>query len=175
MSALKDLTGMRFGRLLVISRAENRDCGLAQWLCRCDCGRELIVRGSTLRNGASKSCGCLKRDRTTERNYRHGSSKRNAHLRLYNVWCGMKQRCLDPEHISYKYYGGRGITICDEWKDSFPAFRDWALANGYDENAPRGVCTLDRINVDGSYGPDNCRWVSMAIQADNKHIKRRTA
>lgn len=162
-----DLTGQRFGRLTALNREPSKN-SITMWRCRCDCGNELIVRNDSLCSGKSKSCGCLKRERTVERNYRHGDS----HSRLYNVWRGMKQRCSDPKHISYCYYGERGITVCEEWQD-FAAFHDWALANGYDEDAPRGRCTLDRIDVNGNYGPENCRWVSMKIQQNN-HQKRRT-
>ena len=92
--------------------------------------------------------------------------------RLYNVWCGIKGRCDTPTNTAYKYYGGRGISICREWADSFVAFRDWALANGYDESAERGTCTIDRIDPDGDYEPSNCRWVDMSVQNRNKRIKR---
>lgn len=164
---LIDLTGKRYGRITVISQTENSKSGITQWVCECDCGRTFVSRGDSLRNGRTKSCGCLKRDRTIERNYRHG----DAYNRLYNVWRGMKQRVYDENHISYKYYGGRGIGICEEWASSYEAFRSWAFSNGYNEDAPRGSCTLDRIDVNGDYKPDNCRWVSMKVQQNNHRPK----
>ncbi len=163
MSKLKDLTGQRFGSLTVIERAENTPQGQARWKCKCDCGNETIVRGSQLRRGDIISCHCVTTQRVTERNTTHGHAKE----RLYNVWCGMRQRCHCETHISYKYYGGRGIKVCSEW-DDYSKFRQWALDNGYDESLKRGDCTLDRIDVDKDYSPDNCRWVSMKVQASNK-------
>ena len=93
------------------------------------------------------------------------------HTRLNNVWSGMKERCYNPNATNYGAYGARGITVCTEWRDSFQAFYDWAMENGYDTTAKRGECTLDRIDVNGNYEPNNCRWVSMKVQAVNKHIK----
>lgn len=95
-----------------------------------------------------------------------------AATRLYSVWRGMHSRCYQKSHNCYKYYGARGITICDEWLHDFGAFREWAMANGYDENAPRGQCTIDRIDNDKGYSPDNCRWVDMKVQAKNKGHSR---
>ena len=93
----------------------------------------------------------------------HGES----HTRLYSVWRTMLQRCDSPSHIQYRLYGGRGITVCDEWR-KFDHFKEWALSNGYDTNAARGECTIDRINNDGNYEPTNCRWVTMREQCKNK-------
>lgn len=169
MSALKDLTGQRFGRLTVIERAGSDKQKRATWRCRCDCGGETVVASSYLINGDVRSCGCSKSDRMIEHNTKHGK----AGTRLYGVWGNMVQRCTDPKHKHYCRYGGRGITVCDEWRNSFQAFYEWAMASGYDENAPRGQCTLDRIDNEMGYTPNNCRWVDMVTQRHNRSDSRK--
>ena len=161
MSDIIDLTGKKIGRLTIVSRAENSSSGHTRWNCVCECGNALIVVSQSLRTGRTKTCGC--RDQSV-----HGCSS----TRLYNVWRGMKQRCSYERGKTYKDYGARGISVCDEWKNDFTAFRDWALENGYNQDAPYGGCTLDRINVDGNYEPSNCRWISMKEQSSNKTNNR---
>ena len=161
---VQDLTGKRFGRLTVISRAENKGKHL-MWNCICDCGNTKTARGETLKSGETKSCGCLLSESTRNRMKTHGFGFEN---RLYRIWSNMKGRCYSKTSSVYNIYGARGITVCDEWKNDFLAFRKWALANGYDENAKRMDCTLDRINVDGNYCPENCRWVDIKTQANNR-------
>lgn len=164
-----DLTGKRFGRLVVIERSGTETNGAVKWLCRCDCGCTTVVRSYRLRKGITKSCGCYMREVSARM---HGEPHGCSNDRLYGVWRSMKARCNRQTHHKYKDYGGRGITVCNEWSRSFTKFREWALDNGYDYNAPYGQCTLDRINVDGNYEPSNCRWVDSKTQANNQRPRR---
>lgn len=161
MGRFIDLTGQRFGRLTVIERAprDHRYRG-AMWRCRCDCGCESIAESHNLRSGNTTSCGCYHRERQ-KAGKSHGMSK----ARLYRIWKAMHTRCYNPNSPAFKYYGGRGITICDEWLRDFEAFHRWSVANGYAEDL-----TIDRIDVNGSYCPENCRFVSMAEQNKNKRV-----
>lgn len=159
MGGLIDLTGQRFGRLTVIERAENAGNGAVRFVCQCDCGRRVAVRSDALRNGTTKSCGCLISESTTSRNVTHKLSR----TRLYRTWAGMKQRCYNPKASHYRHYGGRGIKICDEWLYDFRSFYDWAMGNGYQENL-----SIDRIDNDKGYYPENCRWVPMSVQLGNR-------
>lgn len=159
-----DLTGERYGNLTVIKRVANSTNGHSNWLCRCDCGNYTVVHSGHLREkNGTKTCGCLLK-KAGERTYKHG--KRNT--RLYCIWAGIKERVLNTQNENYPLYGGRGITICQEWLGDFQAFYDWSMANGYDENAKRVECTLDRIDVNGNYEPSNCRWVDMKKQSRNR-------
>lgn len=160
MNGAVDLSRQRFGELTVIKRSGSDKNGRAMWLCKCSCGAKKIAYGTDLRAGRVTSCGKHSRAKDP---YSRG--------RLYWVWHSMKTRCLNESLPAFKDYGGRGIHVCSEWRDSFTAFRIWAYENGYDENAPRGSCTLDRIDNDGDYCPENCRWVSMEIQAMNKRMR----
>ena len=162
----QDLAGQCFGRLRVIQRAENKGHDTA-WLCRCNCGRECVVRAFSLKRGTTKSCGCLAREVTSEWsrrvNTKHGKHK----TRLHTIWALMKDRCYNKKSKSYKNYGGRGITVCDEWRNDFIAFDEWANTNGYND-----MLTIDRIDVNGNYEPSNCRWITLQEQAFNKRTSR---
>ena len=143
-SAFHDLTGQRFGMLEVIKRSENTGEKVS-WKCKCDCGCIAICTTSNLLQGTSQSCGCVR-------------TKHNGKgTRLYRIWTGMKNRCLNPNSVEFKRYGGRGISVCEQWKEDFASFRDWALANGYEK-----PLSIDRINNDGNYEPRNCQWLTLA-------------
>lgn len=234
----KDVTGQRFGKLVAIRRVENNPRGMAQFLCKCDCGNEAVVATSYLLSGATKSCGCLQRarkqedlvgltfgrltvesfagykkinsgdtrpfwncvcscgnrktvngdwlkcgsvkscgclnvDRTKETHIKHGFAVRalkgKDETRIYRIWDHMKQRCFNPKASYYKIYGGRGITVCEEWlgENGFENFLEWSVNNGYANNL-----SIDRINPDGNYEPSNCRWANSLTQANNKRTSR---
>lgn len=155
MSLCEDLTGRRFNRLVVLYRDENGKGSKSRWKCICDCGTETVVSGTNLKTGAVKSCGCL-------RHMKH-DTHHLSNTRLYRIWNAMKNRCYRKTHQAYSYYGARGITVCDEWKDNFEVFYSWAINSGYSDDL-----TIDRINNDEGYYPENCKWVTMEEQVNNR-------
>lgn len=166
MAKIKDLSGQRFGRLLVLYDTSERKRGNVVWHCRCDCGNEVDIRGGNLISGNTTSCGCYSRECIVERSTVHGMSRRGKRHPVYRTWVHMLRRCEDPNNNRYKNYGGRGIKVCNEWHDA-KIFIDWALSNGWEEGLQ-----LDRINNDGNYEPGNCRWVTRKVQARNKTNNR---
>jgi hypothetical protein len=161
-----DYTNQRFGRLVVIERNGSKNNRVV-WKCKCDCGNVVDVVSQDLTRGHTQSCGCLFLETQTKRLTKHNGT----HDRLYIVWQDMKKRCENPNNKSYKYYGARGIKVCKEWHD-YSVFKEWAYNNGYDDKAKKFDCTIDRINVNGNYEPNNCRWVDMKVQNANRRNKK---
>lgn len=166
---IKDLTGQRFGRLVVVG-LHPTETRKTYWVCQCDCGNMKIVRSDSLQCGAIRSCGCLKKEQDSKnlvlgnghRKYQETGFKVGG-TRLYYIWQGMKDRCYNEHNARYDRYGGRGIKICEEWKENFIAFHDWAISNGYTDDL-----TIDRIDNDADYCPDNCRWSTQKEQSRNR-------
>ena len=158
----EDLTGMHFKNFDVLeyvgTYSDKYGHTRQHWKCRCVCGKTLILPRGSLIKKEVKSCGCLTDKLINQANTTHGFSK----TRMYHLWLNIKDRCLNSKSKSYKYYGQRGITICDEWKDDFLAFREWALANGY-----RDDLSIERIDVNGNYEPSNCTWIPISEQCKN--------
>ena len=165
MAQFNDLSGNRFDMLLVLHRVENSPDGYVQYLCLCDCGNTKVIKGHNLLNGKTHSCGCLKKKMMAEKQFIHGEagSRHCQPNRLYRIWRGMVDRCTRPNFRQWKDYGGRGITVCNEWRNDYQNFKQWAYSNGYDDNL-----TIDRKNNDGNYEPSNCRWIPFEEQMNNR-------
>lgn len=166
---MNDIIGKKFNRLTVLSfhHKEQSYCNNGKkngfryfYLCKCNCGNECVVRKNELINYKIISCGCYRKERAYETNFK---KDKITDSRLYNIWSKLKNRCLNMSFKFYKNYGGRGIKVCDEWLNNPQSFYDWAIANGYNSNL-----TIDRIDFNGNYEPSNCRWVDMKTQSNNR-------
>lgn len=163
MGKIKDIYNQRFGRLIVLKYIGINKHHKASWLCKCDCGNQTIVSSGDLISGKQKSCGCYRQETNIANSTTHGLTNH----RLYHTYHNMIARCYNPKSQYYCYYGGRDIKVCDEWKNDFQIFYNWAISNGY-----KDTLTIDRIDNNGNYEPDNCRWVTQHQQNRNQRSNR---
>lgn len=165
MGVFIDITGYKYGRLTVVkySHTDKSKAYKTYWLCSCECGGKRVVSKNDLIANRTRSCGCLQRERTLAKNVKHNATKTPE----YQIWNGMRQRCLNPKSKAYKYYGALGVTICDRWLNSFDTF----LADMGERPSPE--LSIDRINTFGNYEPSNCRWATMKEQANNKRKSKK--
>lgn len=174
MGSYRDLTGKRKGRLTVVREVDRPNGASVRhyWLVRCDCGNKRVMSSSDFNRKTTFSCGCYQREAASKRAYEQHLTHGKSGTRLYSIWTSMIRRCENKRVKVYCHYGARGIKVCEEWRTNYLAFERWMLENGYDESAPRGKCTIDRIDVDGDYCPQNCRIVTQKEQCSNKRSNR---
>lgn len=153
MSKVRDISGQRFGSLVAVRRVGSDSNGHSQWECICDCGKTVVNLSNRLLTGNTSTCGC-----------RNGHGMRNS--RLYRTWVNMKARCYDPRQSNYRFYGAKGIRVCDEWKNDFRSFQRWAEASGYSNEL-----TIDRIDSKKDYYPKNCQWLTVSENSRKARLK----
>lgn len=156
MPKFMNLSGQKFSYLTVVEHAGRNHIGKHTYLCRCDCGKTIVLRGEDVKSGNTKSCGCMRRQMTIDKNFKHGFSK----TPMYNVWCALKERCTNPNDRAYKNYGGRGITVSEGWMDYEGFHRD--MVGTYREGL-----SLERVNNEIGYNRENCIWASRNVQGNN--------
>jgi hypothetical protein len=161
MAKVMDLINERFGRLVVVRREENSRAGKSRWLCICDCGNEKVVVGGNLKHRGQQSCGCLRDEVTIRRNFKHGMMSHP----LYGTWKNMRGRCNSPDHKNFEHYGGRGIKICPRWDDFILFVKDMG-------ERPHPKYSLERINNDKDYSPENCKWATHTEQRNNTRVNK---
>lgn len=162
---MNNLIGQRFGRLTVLRDSGKRQRTYVIWSCICDCGIHKDVPSHYLKTGHTRSCGCLRKEswKQLKGKTKHGDTK----TRLFSIWIDMRRRCNTPTNKAYKYYGNKGIQVCNEWQDNFITFKFWAILNGYQDNL-----TIDRINHKGNYEPSNCQWLTLSENVAKSNRER---
>jgi hypothetical protein len=163
MSRIVDITGQKFGRLTAIRFVEINSHRDAEWMFQCECGKECVTVADRVKRGQTRSCGCLKIEIAVSANTKHGCHG----TRLYGIWSGMRRRCSNPNRKDWANYGGRGITVCDEWRNDFLLFYEWAMSNGYNDSL-----SIDRKNNSKGYCPENCKWTNKQQQNNNTRANR---
>ena len=173
----RNLKGKRFGRLVVLGEIEKeKKNDRVRWLCKCDCGKTVEISSKNLRLGNTQSCGCLQREKarkwakklSEKYNIKHGDARRDIRHKLYRIWTSMLSRCMNPDHDRYKSYGKRNISVCEEWRKSYLAFKFWALVHDWKEGL-----SIDRIDNSGNYEPNNCQFLTLSENTKKAHGDRK--
>lgn len=162
-NGFKNMIGEKFGRLTVTGLSDKKSGRKRYWICECDCGNTVLARSDSLRSKTTMSCGCFKKEQDKINLTKNHKGYNSHQSRLYHIWQGMRKRCENTNCAQYPEWGGRGITVCDEWSKDYKTFMNWSVSNGY-----RDFLSIDRIDVNGNYEPSNCRWTTAKVQANNR-------